>query len=105
MINVHSEDFASFAKLISWANKNRDDDWDEEHGPKYVSIPLTQDEKRHPRNRRPKQMYDDNRVTIPRDVDENHIADAGWSNDERTYLFQILVKPGKVTYENVPRRG
>jgi hypothetical protein len=42
----------------------------------YTSIP--DDEEDHPQGRKKKKLYEDNRVTIPRDIDENHIADNGW---------------------------
>lgn len=81
-IDIHSRDFGSFGLLYSLANINK-------HNPKsqksvkpyYQSVPWKISEVKHVGDGRPKKTeYKDNRVTIPRDVDENHIADKGWKS-------------------------
>jgi hypothetical protein len=66
----------------------------------YYSVPWTKEEKLHPtrylvESTRPEAA--DNRVTIPRDNDENQIADAGWHPDSRiddpTYVHKDPIGP------------
>ena len=79
-ITVKSEDYGSFGKIRSFANKLSEKDEDPKASiPHYQSIAITKEEASHPDKKRSKKMeYKDNRVTIPRDIDENHIADNGW---------------------------
>lgn len=79
-IKVYSNDFGSFGFLRSFANLNKGGkDSIKGEKPEYISIPWKRSELTHPQNRQKKTEYRDNRVTIPLDIDENHIADAGWN--------------------------
>ena len=102
-IEIRSEDYAAFGKLVSWANKHRSNrGWDKKHGPLYWSVPLTLRERTHPSKRLRLRTNPDNRVTIPRDVDENHVAD-NWHitvNRVKKYLDPVNLKED---IENVPR--
>lgn len=44
----------------------------------YLEIPLTKDELSHPVEWKQKIVFNDSRITIPKDVDTNKIADAGY---------------------------
>ncbi|MDX1406535.1 MAG: hypothetical protein R3330_00330, partial [Saprospiraceae bacterium] len=98
-IDVHSEDYASFAKLMSWANREMPGKWKDDYGPYYVSIPLG-NKKHHKDNSRKVITYEDNRVTIPRDVDENHIADNGWLVSRGKSSFWVIPDPKDRTEDN-----
>lgn len=78
-ITVYSEDFGAYGMLRSFANINgggRDSIRGER--PVYVPVPVPAIEVQHPLGRAKRHLYTDNRVTVPRDVDENRIADGGW---------------------------
>ena len=81
-MKVYSWDYGSYGFLRSFANISRGgkDSIREAKPPIYISIPWTNDNCTHAHKpaRFKKQNYGDNRVTIPLDIDENHIADAGW---------------------------
>ena len=101
IIKVSSLDYGAYGFLRSYVNSNTGEPVE------YVTVPWTKEEAKHPLWKRiepppPKKdkkgrdikvngppqlvrierekanVYTDNRVTIPRDVDENHIADNGW---------------------------
>jgi hypothetical protein len=77
-IKVHSEDYGGFSTLVSHGNINiYNPERQKKEKPVYLSIPV--DVNDHPQGRPKKVVYEDNRVTIPRDIDENHIADNGWT--------------------------
>ncbi|NOT51056.1 MAG: hypothetical protein HOP10_07240 [Chitinophagaceae bacterium] len=76
-ISVHSTDFGSYGFLRSFANVNKKTSV--EGKPVYVSIPVKKADVIHPAARLKKTEYPDNRVTIPHDIDENRIADGGWT--------------------------
>lgn len=76
-ITVYSRDFGSYGFLRSFANVNKKTSV--EGKPVYVSIPVTKANVAHPNGRLKKTEYPDNRVTIPHDIDENRIADGGWT--------------------------
>ncbi len=76
-ITVHSEDYGAFGTLLSHGNINIYNPAKQKNEkPVYTSIPDEVED--HPQGRKKKTLYEDNRVTIPRDIDENHIADNGW---------------------------
>ncbi len=77
-ITVYSRDFGSYGFLRSFANVNKKTSL--EGKPIYVSIPVKKDDVKHPNGRLKKTEYTDNRVTIPHDIDENRIADRGWTS-------------------------
>lgn len=77
-ITVYSNDFGSYGFLRSFANVNKKTSL--EGKPIYVSIPVLKSEVVHPGGRPKKTEYTDNRVTIPHDLDENRIADGGWTS-------------------------
>lgn len=77
-IKVSSLDFGSYGFLRSFANVNKKTTL--RGTPKYVSIPIQRADVRHPLGRQKKTVYKDNRVTIPVDIDENRIPDAGWTS-------------------------
>jgi hypothetical protein len=80
-INVYSLDFGSYGFIRSLAKLSKST---VEAAPgilyEYISIPWTDETVKHLHAvRRDKaKMYSDNRVTIPYDIDENQIPDAGW---------------------------
>ncbi len=85
-IKVHSNDYGSYGFLRSFANINKSFGSDrlastERQKPYYIPVPVNKDSVTHPQRREKKKEYKDNRVTIPRDIDENHIADNGWEVD------------------------
>jgi hypothetical protein len=82
-IKVHSTDYGSYGFTRSFANINKSFGKDrlnstENQKPYFIPVPVNKDSVTHPQNREKKKEYKDNRVTIPRDIDENHIADNGW---------------------------
>ncbi|MBI4548772.1 MAG: hypothetical protein HY707_12380 [Ignavibacteriae bacterium] len=79
-INIYSNDFGSYGFLRSYANAGSHPDNGQIVGAKpfYRSIPVKETEVAHPKGRKKKEEYKDNRVTIPMDIDENHICDTGW---------------------------
>lgn len=96
-IKVYSEDYGSFGFLRSFANLNMHNETAQKKEiPYYESIPWTNKTVLHlhkPEYRNKKvnhddanpefnDMYPDNRVTIPYDIDENHIADNGWPTSD-----------------------
>src|SRR6266851_2237411 len=79
-IKVYSRDFGSYGFLRSYANINTNPEEGQVSGsPQYYSIGVKSSEVTHPQGRPKKKEYKDNRVTIPLDIDENHIADGGWT--------------------------
>ncbi len=81
-VEVYSLDFGSYGFLRSFANTNSVNGV-EEKPPFYKSIPWLKTELFHPLTtdkvpRLKAKEHTDNRVTIPVDIDENHIPDAGW---------------------------
>ncbi len=77
-ITIYSRDFGSYGFLRSFANVNKKTSL--EGKPVYISIPVKKTDVAHPMGRPKKTEYADNRVTIPYDIDENHIADGGWTS-------------------------
>ena len=75
-ITIHSRDFGSYGFLRSFANVNKKTSL--EGKPVYYSIPWMKTDVAHPKGRKKKTEYPDNRVSIPHDIDENRIADGGW---------------------------
>jgi hypothetical protein len=100
-LTVYSEDYGSYGFLRSFANtynktggkpateKPNPGNKRSTDEPIYISVPLTQPEAQHPSLTMGRGKFDhpDNRVSIPRDVDENRIADNGWMNREGTKLL------------------
>ncbi|MFI5133714.1 MAG: hypothetical protein ACHQEB_05230 [Chitinophagales bacterium] len=79
-LKVYSLDFGSYGFLRSFANVNKGGrDSIRGEKPVYISIPVKASDVRHPQGRPKKTVYGDDRVTIPFDIDENHIADNGWT--------------------------
>jgi hypothetical protein len=80
-LKVYSMDFGSYGFLRSFANVNKGGkDSIRGEKPVYISIPAHEaHELRHPQGRAKRNRYNDNRVTIPYDIDENQIADNGWT--------------------------
>lgn len=76
-MKVYSRDFGAYGFLRSFGNVNKKTSLDGK--PVYISIPVLKTDVRHPANRPKKTEYADNRVTIPHDIDENRIADGGWT--------------------------
>jgi hypothetical protein len=73
-IEVASWDYGSYGFIRSTANSNRSTDG------LYQSVGWKKGELKHPVvGRIVKHEYSDNRVTIPHDVDENQVADWGWT--------------------------
>ena len=98
---IYSLDYGAYGYFRSFANVNygvvkTDKDTYEDKGRDmesvlYESVHWLKTEVLHPlsaENRIMKTVQEDNRVTIPHDVDENHIADAGWKsiNDGTTLI-------------------
>jgi hypothetical protein len=79
IVTVNSEDQGGYTFLRSFANINHGGaDSIKGETPVYEPVPIPPEKVPHPSGRPKKTIYTDNRVTIPRDVDENHIADGGW---------------------------
>jgi hypothetical protein len=88
---VHSEDFGSYGFIRSFANTIDKSGKITGSPPFYISIPLKVSEKKHPldnaKTKRAKDIqYPDNRVNIPKDVDENRIADGGWTAEGNAHV-------------------
>ena len=81
-VNVHSLDYGSYGFILSKAQLSKNTVGDFTTALQYVSIPWTNETVKHLHKvkRDKAKKYDDNRVTIPYDIDENHIADNGWPN-------------------------
>lgn len=101
-MTIYSLDYGAYGFFRSFANKNNgmnntaignyEDKGRESEPIIYESIPWLKTEVLHPlytNNRVMLKEYDDNRVTIPHDVDENHIADIGWKSIEGTTLKDV----------------
>ncbi len=83
-IKIYSLDFGSYGFLRSFANVNKKTSL--EGKPVYISIPWKKTDVTHPNGRLKKTEYADNRVTIPHDIDENRIADGGWTSTGKVDL-------------------
>lgn len=80
-IKIHSEDYGAYGFIRSFANvpAPRKPEPAKSSKPYYKSLTILSRQFSHPdANRKKKHVYDDNRVNIPHDLDENHIADGGW---------------------------
>jgi hypothetical protein len=76
---ILSEDQGSYGFLRSFANINKGGkDSIKGELPVYEPVPIPENRVAHPSGRKKAHNYLDNRVTIPRDVDENRISDGGW---------------------------
>ncbi|MEP7236081.1 MAG: hypothetical protein ABI778_12370, partial [Ignavibacteriota bacterium] len=103
-ITVHSRDFGAYGFVRSYANKNSHPKegqviYEGENAPHYISIGLKKIELSHPAGpgRIKIEAFDDNRVTVPADVDQNHIADAGWVAEDGD---KIIPDPDKGDGDN-----
>lgn len=74
-VTVVSDDYGGFGFMRSVANGTKSTELP------YKSVEWKAEEKTHPQGRPKKTVYSDNRVTIPKDIDENRIADRGWEAD------------------------
>lgn len=73
-ISVHCYDYGAYGFIRSSANPEMKDQG------LYVSVPWQRNEYTHPvMGKVLKKVYEDNRVSVPRDIDENQIADWGWT--------------------------
>ena len=71
--------FGLIGKIRSFANKLEEKAEEPKLTPHYEPIAIKKEDVKHPDKKRSKKVeYADNRVTIPRDIDENKIADFGW---------------------------
>ncbi|MBK7435044.1 MAG: hypothetical protein IPI66_14970 [Chitinophagaceae bacterium] len=125
-LKVRSLDFGAYGFLRSFANINygisitrdkgvvtvRDKGRDKpSESPLYTSIPWLKGEVPHPLfNGRGKTIeYTDNRVTLPYDADENHVADAGWTTagdvkvDDPPFVFNV--RPTEKEVKDAKRRN
>jgi hypothetical protein len=75
-VTIDSRDFGSHGFLRSFGNINKKTRV--EGLPVYMPVVIGEEEIRHPMGFRKKRTYSDNRVTIPRDINENWMADGGW---------------------------
>jgi len=81
-MTVYSHDWGAYGSLVSFANINKHNAAAQRGElPQYQSVPWQKGDAAiaHPDGREKKSLYTDNRVQVPRDVDENFIADDGWS--------------------------
>jgi hypothetical protein len=93
-LKVYSQDFGSYGLFRSFANVNKGGkDSIRGEKPLYIPIPAHEaHELRHPLGRAKKNRYSDNRVTIPYDIDENQIADNGWTANGGVRMRDPAVK-------------
>jgi len=84
-ITVKCEDYGAYGFMRSLANGTKD------ASTPYLSVPWKKTEVPHPDGREKKTQYGDNRVTIPRDCDENKIADNGWISRLQALINSYLV--------------
>lgn len=99
---ISSYDYGSYGFARSLANG------DQSIEKPYCSVPWTKKEKQHPtRPDDTKPEAKDNRVTIPRDSDENQIADNGWQTSPQRAVSAIIShysgRPGIQIKENDPK--
>ena len=101
-VTIYSLDYGAYGYFRSFANLNKGMDKSgigdykdigrEGEPVNYESIPWKKTEILHPQSAingvMLKESYD-NRVTIPHDVDQNHIADNGWKSIEGTTLKDV----------------
>jgi len=73
-ITINSEDFGAYGKIRTISNGSKSVE------KPYKSVPWKSSDLQHPEGRAKKKEYKDNRVSIPRDIDENFIADKGWES-------------------------
>jgi hypothetical protein len=102
-INVRCYDYGAYATIRSLANS------DGKPAGLYKSVPWKKEEQYHATQyRNAKTLYEDNRVSVPRDVDENHIADGGWLPENRRLSGAGKVNDpikGVADGDNVPLSG
>jgi hypothetical protein len=108
-IKVHSLDYGSYGFLRSFANINKGADKEPSF---YYPVPWLKTEAFHPlrqHNREKKKEHTDNRVTVPYDVDENHVADKGWftvgSKKVEDPPFVFNTAPDAKTLKDARRKG
>jgi hypothetical protein len=78
-VKVNAEDYGAYGFVRSFANINQGGrDSIKGETPVYEPVPIAANKVAHPSRRKKKNIYLDDRVTVPRDVDENRIADNGW---------------------------
>jgi hypothetical protein len=77
-VTVRSDDFGAYGFMRAEASRNKK--------PEYESIPIQQGEFPHPTRPVTKTVYKDNRINIPRDIDENQIADNGWDAEGGAHI-------------------
>ncbi len=96
-VTVVCEDYGAYGFVRSLANGTKS------AANPCLSVPWKKPEVPHPGGREKKNEFADNRVTVPRDCDENRIADNGW-----TTRLQNLINPaiaalgGRAMKENDP---
>lgn len=85
IVNVSSFDYGSFGTIRSFANPEPGMKNEKFKQVLYESIPARLDDFIHPfanpktgGRKDKKTVYTDNRLSIPLDIDENHIPDSGW---------------------------
>lgn len=76
--NIYSRDFGAFGFARAFANVVHKHTSSKSTKPEYTSVTLKKNEVNHPSGKTKKKEYPDNRVTIPKDEDENHICDNGY---------------------------
>lgn len=125
-LEIRSMDFGAYGFLRSFANINYGIVITKDKGkisvtdkgrdkagesPAYSSVPWLKEEVQHPlfNGRGKTKEYTDNRVTLPYDADENHIADAGWVTagdikvDDPPFVFNV--KPTEKVLKDARRKG
>lgn len=104
-VTVISEDQGSYGFLRSFANINHGGaDSIKGETPVYVPVPIPPEKVPHPSGRAKKTIYTDNRVTVPRDIDENKIADGGWRT-QGNVLIKDPVNPRDDNDSQLPGDG
>jgi hypothetical protein len=104
-VTVLSFDQGGYGFLRSFANINHGGaDSIKGETPVYEPVPIPPEQVAHPSGRPKKTIYTDNRVTIPRDVDENKIADGGWRTNGNV-LIKDPVNPRDDNDNQLPGDG
>lgn len=87
-ITLVCEDYGAYGLVRSIANGSKS------VSSPYLSVPWEKAEVPHPEGREKKNRHPDNRVSVPRDCDENKIADNGWTSGYQNIVNSVFASFG-----------